>query len=454
MSPLDYPAAVTYILGFADFERAPRTAVVFDISRMQALLEGLGQPHLASPSVHIAGTKGKGSTAAMIASILTASGRRTGLYTSPHLHSFTERIRIDGRPISEAAFAGLVRGLRPAFDAFNRRGGHGELTTFEVLTAMAFVHFREAGALYQVLETGLGGRLDSTNVVRPRVCAVTSISLDHTEVLGPTLDLIAAEKAGIIKPGCIAVSAPQPEAVRRIMSSVCHARGVRLLEVGRDITWSLTGRSDSGQSFRVDGWRGAYDLTVPLLGEHQLDNAAVAVGIAEALAACGDEIGARAIAAGISGVSWPGRLQVLRRHPLVVVDGAHNADSAAKLAKALRDHFRFDDAILVVGASQHKDLAGMAQELRPLFPRVIATRSGNPRAAAASGLATEFSKRGAEVTETETVESALALAVAEAGPGDLVCVAGSLFVAAEAIRWHEDSIRQGRPAGPAGRGPG
>lgn len=454
MSHLDYAAAVDYVLGFADFERTPRTAAVFDVSRIEALLESLGSPHLAAASVHIAGTKGKGSTAAMIASILTASGRRTGLYTSPHLHSFTERIRMDGLPISETGFARLVGSLAPAFDAFNRLGSHGELTTFEILTTLAFVHFREQEADYQVLETGLGGRLDATNVVRPRVCAITSISLDHTEVLGQTLAQIAAEKAGIIKPGCIAVSALQPPEVRRVVSGVCAERGVRLLEVGRDIDWTLTGRSGSGQSFRVAGWRGTYDLTLPLLGEHQLDNAAVAVGIAEALGASGDEIGAPAIAAGLSRVSWPGRLQVLRRNPLLVVDGAHNADSAQKLVRALSGHFRFKAAILVVGTSRDKDIAGIAAGLRPLAARVIVTRSQNPRAAETSVLRAEFSSTGVEVAEAETVESALAMALGEAGPEDLVCVTGSLFVVAEAIRWQEAGIQDGRPTGAVSRRPG
>ncbi len=454
MSQLDYPAAVEYILSFADFERSSRTAMVFDTSRMEALLEDLGRPHLATPSVHIAGTKGKGSTAAMIAAILTASGRRTGLYTSPHLHSFTERIRIDSRPIAEAAFAELVQGLAPAFEAFNRTGSHGELTTFEILTALAFVHFRDEQAGYQVLETGLGGRLDATNVVRPRVCAITSISLDHTEVLGRTLARIAAEKAGIIKPGCIAICAPQPREVRRVISGVCLKRGVPLLEVGRDISWTLIRHSDSGQSFRVEGRRGTYDLTLPLLGEHQLDNAAVAVGIAEALAETGDAIGAESIAAGLAGVSWPGRLQVLRRGPLLVVDGAHNADSARKLARALGAYLRFGSAVLVVGTSRDKDIAGIASALRPLSARVIVTRSRNPRAAPASELRAGFSKMGMKVTEAETVESALRLALSEAAPEDLVCVTGSLFVVAEAIRWHEAEIQGGRPAGGVSRRPG
>ncbi len=440
MSLLDYASAVDYVLGFADFERSSRTSTVFDTSRIEALLEELGRPHLDAASVHIAGTKGKGSTAAMIASILTASGRRTGLYTSPHLHSFTERICVDGHPIPETEFAGLVSRLQPAFDAFNRAGVHGELTTFEILTALAFAHFREKQADYQVLETGLGGRLDATNVVRPRVCAITSISLDHTEVLGHTLARIAAEKAGIIKPGCIAISAPQPPEVRRVMSSFCRRQGVPLLEVGRDICWTLTRRSESGQSFRVNGQRGTYDLTLPLLGQHQLDNAAVAVGIAEALADSGDVIGAENIAAGLSRVSWPGRLQVLRRNPLVVVDGAHNADSAQKLARALPDYFRFKAIVLVVGVSRDKDVAGIAESLRPLSARVIVTRSSNPRAAETSVVASEFSKAGLVVSQAENVALALDAALREAKPEDLVCVTGSLFVVAEAIKWHEASL--------------
>ena len=441
MSQLDYKAAIDYVLSFADYERASRTAAIFDTSRMQALLERLGTPHLTAESIHIAGTKGKGSTAAMIASILAASGYRTGLYTSPHLHSFTERIRIDGNPIPEAGFAALVQRLRPEFDAFNQIGVHGELTTFEILTALAFVHFKEQGADFQVLETGLGGRLDATNVVQPRACAITSISLDHTEVLGNTLAQIAAEKAGIIKRGCPVVSAPQDFEVRSIMSSVCREKGARLVEVGRDIVWRLREHSDSGQSFNLSGLRGSYDLTIPLLGEHQVDNAAVAVGIAETLAGLSVGISAESIATGLSQVSWPGRLQVLRRDPLLVVDGAHNADSARKLAKALTDYFRFAEVILVIGTSRDKDIAGMVDGLLPLSTNVIVTRSRNPRAADASALATEFSKRGVKVKEAETVWSAVATALREASRLDLVCATGSLFVVAEAIAYHEATVQ-------------
>jgi dihydrofolate synthase/folylpolyglutamate synthase len=437
VSQLDYRAAIDYILSFADYERTSRAAAIFDTSRIEALLERLGKPHLAAESVHIAGTKGKGSTAAMIASILTASGYKTGLYTSPHLYSFTERIQIDGKPIQASEFATLVQKLRPEFDDFNRLGVHGELTTFEILTALAFVHFKDKEVDFQVLETGLGGRLDATNVVQPEVCAITSISLDHTEVLGTTLSQIAAEKAGIIKPGCAVVSAPQPPEVQSVMSSVCGERGARLIEVGKDIVWSITERNYSSQSFRLNGLRGRYDFTIPLLGEHQLDNAAVAVGVTEELAAGGARISAESIAAGLSLVSWPGRLQVLQRSPLLVVDGAHNADSARKLVKALPQYFRFNGVVLVIGTSRDKDIVGIVDGLLPLNASVIVTRSKNPRAADASALIAEFSRRGVKANEAETVDSAVVLALREADPRDLVCVTGSLFVVAEAIEYHE-----------------
>ncbi|MDM7999634.1 MAG: folylpolyglutamate synthase/dihydrofolate synthase family protein [Dehalococcoidia bacterium] len=434
MSQSDYQAAIEYILGFADYERTSRTAAVLDTSRIEAVLERLGSPHLAAESIHIAGTKGKGSTAAMIASVLTASGYKTGLYTSPHLHSFTERIRIGGRPIPEADFADLADRLRPDLDDFNRHAGLGELTTFEILTVLAFVHFKEAGVDFQVLETGLGGRLDATNVVHPLTCAITSISLDHTEVLGNTLPRIAAEKAGIIKTGSTVISAPQPPEVREVISNVCRQRQAELVEVGSDIVWTLRERDDSKQSFAVNGRRGSYDLTIPLLGEHQVENAAVAVGLAEALSDLGTRISAESLAAGLAQVSWPGRLQVLQRHPFLVVDGAHNVDSARRLARALPQYFRFDSAILIMGTSRDKDIAGMVEALLPVSNNVIVTRSQNPRAADVSLLAEECSRRGVRPRVIPNVGSAVDESLKEAGAGDLVCVTGSLFVVAEAIQ--------------------
>jgi len=234
---MNFPAAVDYILSFADYERLPRSALVFDLRRVEQLLERLGNPQNAARSVHIAGTKGKGSTAAMIASILTRSGYRVGLYTSPHLLSITERLQVDGKPIAEDTFARLVDMLKPEVEAVNQLGTYGELTTFELLTALAFIYFREMGVHYQVLETGLGGRLDATNVITPEVCVITSISYDHMDVLGDTLTKIATEKAGIIKPGSTMVCSPQfPEAMA-VIERTCRERGVKLIKAGSDVTW-------------------------------------------------------------------------------------------------------------------------------------------------------------------------------------------------------------------------
>ncbi|MCX5998385.1 MAG: bifunctional folylpolyglutamate synthase/dihydrofolate synthase [Chloroflexi bacterium] len=434
MSHEDYQAAVDYVLSFADYERLSRSAAVFDLSRIEALLERLGSPHLASRSVHVAGTKGKGSTSAMIASVLTTSGYVTGLYTSPHLLDIRERIQVNGTMISEDEFTALVLRVRPEVAAVNRQSATGELTTFEMLTALAFAHFREKGTAFQVLEVGLGGRLDATNVIRPAVCVITSISLDHTEVLGNTIALIAAEKAGIIKPGTRVVCAPQSPEAAAVVEKVCREIGADLIAVERQLHWERTGFGEYTQSFHLAGLRGAYDLTIPLLGEHQLENAAAAVAALEVLANQGTPITAQDIVQGLSRVSWPGRLQVLQHNPLFIIDGAHNEDSARKLVKAIRQHFRFGQAILIVGISRGKNMSRILAELASLTKSVIVTRADHPRAESPSALAGELLKVGVHARVADSVPSAIELALAKAKPEDIVCATGSLFVVAEAIR--------------------
>lgn len=430
---MDYSAALDYILRFADYERLPRSAVVFDLRRMEQLLERLGNPHNVVRSVHIAGTKGKGSTASMVASILTCSGYRTGLYTSPHLLSFTERIQVDGKPIDEAGFARLVETLEPEVEAVNKEKSYGELTTFEILTALAFAYFREEKVDYQVLETGLGGRLDATNVVKPEVCIITSISYDHTDVLGDTLAKIAAEKAGIIKAGSNVVCSPQfPEAME-VIEKVCRERGARLIRVGSDVAWREKGFSAGGQSFEVNGITGSYELSIPLLGEYQLENAAGAVAAVEVLGEMGASISPRSIADGLAQVRWPGRLQVLRQKPWLIIDGAHNAYSAKRLVEALKQYFAFDRAFLIFGASGDKDVPGLVAELAPLTGEVIVTAARNPRAVAPAILSEEFKKRGVTPVVAENVAAAVKLALGRAAPGDLICAAGSIFVIAEVL---------------------
>ncbi len=430
---MDYQEALDYILSFADFERSHRSTLVFDLGRIEKLLVGLGNPQKVAKSVNVVGTKGKGSTAAMIASILLHSGYRVGLYTSPHLRSFTERIQIDGRPIAEDVFARLTEAIRPEVDALSRAAG--EPTTFEVLTALAFACFRETGMQYQVLEAGLGGRLDATNVVRPDVCVITSISYDHTDVLGDTLARIAAEKAGIIKPGGNVVCSPQfPEAMA-VIEEVCRRQSARLIKVGSNVTWRRKAFSPEGQSFELRGLKGRYDLEIPLLGEYQIENAAAAVVAVEVLAQLGADISPSGIAAGLAQVHWPGRLQILRREPWVVADGAHNVYSVKKLVEALRQYFAFERAFIIFGCSSDKDIRGMVAELAALPGEVIVARSRHPRATAQPVLIDEFSRCGIKAQAAETVASALELALAGATPKDLICATGSMFVTAEAIEY-------------------
>jgi len=432
---MNFPAAVDYILSFADYERLPRSALVFDLRRVAQLLERLGNPQNAARSVHIAGTKGKGSTAAMIAAILNRSGYRVGLYTSPHLLSITERMQVDGKPIAEDSFARLVARLKPEAEAVNRLGTYGELTTFELLTALAFGYFREMGVHYQVVETGLGGRLDATNVVTPEVCVITSISYDHMDVLGDTLARIATEKAGIIKPGSSVVCSPQLPEAMAVIAQVCRERGVPLLKVGSDVTWERKSFSEGGQAFVLKGTMRSYDLHLPLLGEHQLENAAAAVATVEVLSRRRARIPAEAIAAGLAGMRWPGRLQVLGCRPWVIIDGAHNAYSIKRLGAALRQYFTFARLVIIFGASADKDIAGMVAELAAFRSEVVVTGSRHPRAVAPAALAAEFTKYGVTPQVAPDVPSAVRLALRRAGPDDLICATGSIFVIAEVMEF-------------------
>jgi dihydrofolate synthase/folylpolyglutamate synthase len=392
---MDYKTALEYVLRFADYERLPRSGIVWDIKRIERLLGRLGNPHNYAKSVHVAGTKGKGSTSAMIASILQSAGYKVGLYTSPHLLSYTERIQVDGKPVSEKDWAKLVEIIKPHVEAENAIGDLGQLTTFEIFTVMAFLHFQRVKADWQVMEVGLGGRLDATNVVKPQVCVITSVSYDHMDVLGDTLAKIAGEKSGIIKPGAAVVSAPQfPEALE-VIERVCKEKGVRLVKAGRDVTWEKGGFDEGGQNFRVKGIKGEYDLRIPLLGEHQMENATNAVAAVELLMDKGAKVTPQNIVEGLAKVSWPGRLQILGRKPWVIVDGAHNAYSFKRLGEALKGYFKYDKARLILGFGGDKDIPGMAAEAVKITGDIILVASQHPRAVKAEALVVEFQKHGA-----------------------------------------------------------
>jgi dihydrofolate synthase/folylpolyglutamate synthase len=435
---MNYRQAEDYILSFTDYEKIPGiayTAANYDLRRMEKLLQPLGNPHLGTRTVHIAGTKGKGSTAAMISKVLSVAGYKTGLFTSPHLQTLRERVRINDAMISEADFAALITKLKPIVEKVNKEAAYGELTTFEILTAVVFAYFKSSKVDFQVLEVGLGGRLDATNVAKADVCVITSISLDHTEILGDTVARIAAEKAGIIKPGCIVINAPQVSEAAEVIRQVCRQQAARLIQVGKDITWQKTDGDLHLQTLAVKGKTGNYDLTIPLLGDHQLENAATALATLEALIYLGAKISTQDIAHGFSQVSWPGRLQILSREPMVVVDGAHNGYSMKKLVESIKNYFNFNRCFVIFGTSCDKDIIGMAWELKSLADTIIITSSSHPRAASTSILTPEFTKLDMKVDAIESVSKALSKALATAQKTDLILVTGSLFVVAEAINY-------------------
>ncbi|RUA32858.1 MAG: bifunctional folylpolyglutamate synthase/dihydrofolate synthase [Chloroflexi bacterium] len=431
---MDYRESIAQLLTLVDHERnlvtGPRQKAIYDLTRMEALLGRLGSPQNQVPAVHIAGTKGKGSTAALCDSALHAAGLSTGFYSSPHLHTYRERIRRDSEPISQEGFAALVEGLWPLHEELKSDSVVGPLTLFEFLTGMAFQCFAQDRTDVQVIEVGLGGRLDATNVLDAGVCVISSISLDHMAILGNTIGEIAAEKAGIIKPGSTVVIAPQASEALSPILAACQEKEAAPILVGRDVTWEEGRTGTDGQRFKVRGRNGEYDLYMPLLGAHQLENAALAVAALEAFGSQGIDVSAKAMEVGFENVSWPCRMEVLSRSPLLVADGAHNVYSIESLLKSLPDYLAYDRLILVVGFSRDKNVEGMARALGEKADIIVATASRHPRSMQAVEVAGLFPETGKPVLAS-TPADALRLAMEVAGKKDLVLATGSLFLAAE-----------------------
>lgn len=433
---LTYAAALEYIYKFTDYEKqtgylyAPEN---FDLARMEHLLVLLDSPHRKLRTVHIAGSKGKGSTASMIASILKSAGYRVGLYTSPHLHSFRERIRVDGELIARSEVSELVAEIQPLADQVTG------ITTFEIITALALLYFSREQVDIAVLEVGLGGRLDATNVVIPDVAVITSLSYDHTHLLGDTLAEIAREKAGIIKPHVPVVSAPQKEEALAVLQEMCQQKHATLTLVGRDWVWTRQAFDTDGQSFAVcrqspgepaGSAPTCRQLWIPLLGEHQIVNATTAVAVIARLRQRGWIVFDQDIETGLRQVSWPGRLEIISRNPLLIADSAHNSDSAHKLIVALEELFPNRALILIFGASNDKDIRGMFREFLPHVKRTILTHSDHPRAAAPTDLRMQTGDNTGQVELAESIDQAIDRALELAEPSDVICATGSVFIAA------------------------
>lgn len=433
---MDYKESVDYIFGHTNYEMIPRVPHIeanYDLRRVYELLERLGNPHQKAKSLHITGTNGKGSTSAMLASVLTASGYLTGLYTSPHLHTMRERFTVDGRMITEAEVEKIMTRIRPEIEAVDKKANYGKLTVFEILTTLSFAYFAEKKCQFQVMEVGMGGRFDATNVIQPEVCLLTSISLDHTEVLGDTLAKIAAEKSGIIKPGCTVVSHPQAEEADKVIRETCREKGVNLIRVGKDATVKGLSHDFEHQEMEIKGRLDSYKLSIPLLGQYQLNNAAAAVAALEVLNEQGIKISRDNILKGMSSVDFPGRMHIIHRRPFIVVDGGHNPGAAHNLKEAILQYFKPDKSILVIGISNDKDVTGIVKELAPVFSRVITTRANNPRSSHPEVLAAEFAKCGVVAQVTGNLPQALMEARTIAKDDDLICATGSLFIVGEAI---------------------
>jgi len=425
---LNYDEAVEWLFSIRRLG-AERT-----LEPVYGLLKPLGDPYKSFKSIHVTGTNGKGSTSAMIASILRAAGFKVGLFTSPHLIEFTERIVVDGEQIPRADVVRLLERIRPIVDELHRGPELVRPLFFDIVTATAFQYFAEVGVDFAVLEVGMGGRLDATNVVNPLVSVITNVSLEHTEVLGGTVLEIAREKGGIIKPGGVLVTATQDDEVYALFKETCRRLDSRIFRVGTDITFQKRSFGIGGQSFRVNGLRGRYDLFTLLLGDHQLLNASAAVGAVEALSFSGIEVPAEAIARGLKETRWPGRLEVMQRRPLVVLDSAKDAEAMRALRDAVKG-FRHGRLIAVVSISSDKNIPLMIGYLAEVADRfIVTTHSVMGRAARPSVIVDEVARRGKPYEVVASVEGAVDRAISLAGEDDMVLVTGSVFLVGEARR--------------------
>ncbi len=438
-----YEEALKYVYSFADLERgvgfSDRSPARYRFQRVEHLLEEMGNPHRGLRFAHVAGSNGKGSTAAMLGSIAAAAGMRVGLYTQPHLHTFRERIMVDSMPISPGAFASLMERVGVAvLTCGEQYPEEGDPTTFEIATVAAFDHFAEVGVNLAVIEVGLGGTWDATNVIDPAVSLITSLSLEHRAILGNTLGEIAGEKAGIINQGRPAVTVPQPPDAMTVIERRAHELGAPLRVVGPGseislvsddgIEWS-NGRPLVNCSLRMEDE--SYAVRLPLLGDHQLLNAAAAVAAARELDRSGWNIKTEHIIRGLEDTVWPARFETLQQNPLLVVDGAHTPDACRRVRDALVN-VGASYIHLVFGAGEDKDARSMLRVFLPIATGVYLCASEHPRAAHAAALLETAAGLDLPAREFDSVREALAAAESGAGSEETILVTGSIFVAAEA----------------------
>ena len=444
---LDYKAALAYIEGFIDYERSPdfsRQARLYNLDRISLLLELLGNPHDRLQVVHIAGSKGKGSTAALIASVLTHAGYKTGLFTSPHLMTPRERCRIDNELISKSDVTFYIEKLKPAIETVSA-SEFGRVSFFEIYTALAFSYFADKETDFAVIEVGLGGRLDATNVVKPVATVITPIGFEHTTILGETYTEIANEKAEIIKQECpLALASQHPEA-RTVFEKVASERNAPIVDskdwVVRDSCISnprLVRNADGmpiAQLFDIDTDSERFpQLTLPLLGYHQFINAMTAVAAIECLKQRGYIVPKDSVYAGFKNVQWHGRIQRIQSSPIVVLDGAHSPASMEALCGTLRQSYRYGRVTFIVSLMRDKNLTAIGSVISQTADFVITTEVlNNPRVTPAEEIQRAWKSMCDKITACSTPEQAIAKALSDASPKDLICVTGSLYLVGQAL---------------------
>jgi dihydrofolate synthase/folylpolyglutamate synthase len=414
---LSYEDAVAYLFGLQKY------GIKFGLSKTSNLLKAFGNPHLHQKYIHIAGTNGKGSVAAMLESIWMNSGLKVALYSSPHLVRFTERFRINGKEIPPGQVADLVKDLKRVIDQTQPP------TFFEVTTAMALIYFAREKPDISIMEVGMGGRLDATNVIRPMASVITNISLDHQSFLGPRLTDIAGEKAGIIKPGIDLVTAATQPQVIKVFSDTCKRRKAPFWRVGREIRY----RRNGAQLNYYGMGRIERDLDLGLVGKHQLRNAALALAVIELIERRGFTVSSDHIREGLNKTRWPGRMQVVSKKPRIILDGAHNPDAMRNLVNSMRDAFQWKHLILVLGIMGDKDIPKIIKRIVPIADYVIYTRPEYYRAAEPQVLMKEAAPLRKKGEIIPTIPEALRKAKGRSEPGDVILVTGSLFTVGEAM---------------------
>lgn len=433
-----YTQALDYIYDLTKY------GVKLGLKNINYLLYLLGEPHKKLKIIHVAGTNGKGSTCSLISSILQSDGYKVGLYTSPHLVDFTERIKINNKSINREKVSELLERIKPSIEKVANTPSYGHPTFFEVITSMAFLYLHEEQIDFLVLEVGLGGRLDATNVCEPLISVITHIDYDHMDKLGNSIEEIAREKGGIIKPEGIVISSKQYEEAYNEIKKIADEKNSLVYSTGREISYEIVKSDINGVIFDLKGIYHNYkNLHTPLLGRHQAGNATTAIAATEALKIRGVNISEKAIRVGLEKVKWTGRLEIIQNNPTLILDGAHNPSGIRVVRETLKEIFSYHRLILVLAIFADKDYKKMIQIIAPKADLIIATKAKSPRAAPPQEIAKEAAQYidQNKIIITENIPQAINCALSNSKEDDLICITGSLYTVGEAKRYFENKIK-------------